>query len=131
MYVLNRTRGTYLGVNIKLANSLHSRLLGLYAHRHLRLGDGVLLVPCNSVQTIGMRCAIDVVFLDAAGRVVRLYDEVRPGRVFLYARSARAALELTAGAVSSSETQTGDQIEFVKDLDTAPFKAPLDRPHVV
>ncbi len=117
MYVVNRTKGTYLGVEIAVANTLRTRMLGLYARRRLHLGDGVWLVPCNSVQTIGMRCPVDVIFLDAVGSAVRVHQNVVPGRVIWPVRRAHSALEVPAGAVQSSETQIGDQIEFVEDLD--------------
>jgi uncharacterized membrane protein (UPF0127 family) len=115
MYVINRTRGTYLGVNVQVANSFRARLLGLLAHRDLRFGDGVWLVPCNSVQTFGMRYPIDVVFLDAERRVVRVVRGVRPGRVVWPVPGAHSALELPAGVVHSSETRVGDVIEFVSE----------------
>ena len=124
MYVVNRTRGTYLGVNIKLANSFRTRLLGLYPHRALRFGDGVWLVPCNSIQTIGMHCAIDTVFLDDEGRVVRIVEDVRPGRILWPVREAHSTLELPAGVVRSSETRVGDTLEFVEEVDHQDAKEP-------
>ncbi len=115
MYVVNRTRGTYLGVNIKVANSFRARLVGLYAHRRLRFGDGAWLVPCNSIQTIGLRRPIDVVFLDANSNVVRILEDVGPGRVIWPVRRARSVLELPTGVVSSSETRVGDRIELIEE----------------
>lgn len=116
MYVINRTRGTYLGVNIKMANTFRTRLIGLYAHRHLRAGDGVLLTPTNSIQTIGMRTSLDLIFLDDRLRVVHLLEHVPPGRVIWPVRGAHATLEIPAGLIESSETQVGDQIEVTADL---------------
>lgn len=115
MYVINRTRGTYLGVDVQVANSFRARLLGLLAHRDLRFGDGVWLVPCNSVQTFGMRQPIDVVFLDARRHVVRVVEGVRPARFIWPVAGAHSALELPAGVVRSSETRAGDVIEFVTE----------------
>ncbi len=119
MYVLNRTRGTYLGVNIKLANSFLSRMLGLYRYHQLHFGDGVWLIPCRSIQTIGMRCAIDVIFVDDAADVVRVFENVQPGQVIWPVHRARSVLEVPVGVVQSSETQVGDHLEFVEDLDHA------------
>lgn len=116
MYVVNRTRGTFLGVDVKRADAFGTRLLGLYRHRNLSLGDGVWLVPCTGVQTIGMRAPIDVVFLDAKHRVVRIYNHVRPGRIIWWVPRAHSALEVPAGAVGSSETRPGDVLEFASDL---------------
>ena len=116
MYVVNRTRGTYLGVDVEHANTFRARMLGLYGHRKLPLGDGVWLVPCVGVQTIGMKRPIDVVFLNSAGCVVRIYENLRAGRVILWVPGARSALELPAGVVASSETKVGDTVEFVDSL---------------
>lgn len=116
MYVVNQTRGTFLGVDIKRAEGFHARLIGLYRHRNLSLGDGVWLVPCRGVQTIGMRTAIDVVFLNAKLRVVRIYHQLPPGRVILWVPGAHSALEIPAGAVRSSETGVGDTLRFADSL---------------
>ncbi len=117
MYVVNRTRGTYLGVKIQVANTFFKRLLGLYAHRRLNFGDGVWMVPCNSIQTIGMRFPIDVVFLSSVRRVVRVVERVRPGRIVGSLNGVHSALELPMGVVRSSETQVGDDLEFIEETD--------------
>lgn len=116
MYVVNQTRGTFLGVDIKRAGGFRTRLIGLYRHRNLSLGDGVWLVPCRGIQTIGMRAAIDVLFLDVRHRVVRIYHELPPGRVILWVPGAHSALEVPAGAVRSSETHVGDILHFADSL---------------
>jgi uncharacterized protein len=116
VYVVNHTRGTFLGVDIKRAGGFRTRLIGLYRHRNLSLGDGVWLVPCRGIQTIGMRTAIDVLFLDAERRVVRIYHELPPGRVILWVPAAHSALEVPAGAVRSSETRVGDSLRFADSL---------------
>jgi uncharacterized protein len=59
----------------------------------------LLLAPARSVHTFGMRCAIDVVFLDADLRVVKVVDRLRPWRM-ASARRAVAVLELPAGTAS-------------------------------
>lgn len=131
MYVVNRTKGTFLGVDVKRADAFRKRLLGLYRHRHLSLGDGVWLVPCKGVQTIGMRTAIDVVFLDSTQRVVRIYNYVRPGRIIWWVPRAHSALEVPAGAVGSSETRVGDSVEFAEGLPKGFPDAQGNREHLV
>jgi uncharacterized membrane protein (UPF0127 family) len=61
------------------------RLVGLIGRRDP--GVAVLLPRCRSVHTFGMRCVLDLVWLDAEGVVVRVDRGVRPWRV----RSCRAA----------------------------------------
>jgi uncharacterized membrane protein (UPF0127 family) len=57
-----------------------------------------------------MRYAIDVAFLDAAGRVVSALPSLRPWVVARAALSARDTLELPAGALATSGTQVGDEL---------------------
>ncbi len=70
-----------------------SRLLGLALLPRERAGQGLLIPRCRSVHTLGMRFRLDLVFMDAAGRVVELRREVPPGR-FVRCPGAMAVLEL-------------------------------------
>ena len=82
------------GVDLVIARSPVARLRGLIG----RSGDVALLLPrCRSVHTFGMRFALDLVWLDGAGRVVRIDRGVRPWRV-RSCRAARSVLELPAFA---------------------------------
>ena len=85
------------GVRVAVASTARARLLGLAGLPGLPPGWALLLPRCRSVHTFGMRFALDVVFVDEAGRPVRVERAVRPGRV-LAARTARAVLEAPAPA---------------------------------
>jgi uncharacterized membrane protein (UPF0127 family) len=54
------------------------------------------LVPCRSVHTAGMRFALDLVWLDGDGGVVRVDRDVRPWRVRT-CLGARSVVEARAG----------------------------------
>jgi uncharacterized membrane protein (UPF0127 family) len=82
-------------MRIRVASSPWSRLLGLA----LRRGppDTALLIPrCRSVHTFGMRFALDLVWLDGAGRVLSVDEGVPPWRVRV-CRDAVAVVEVAAG----------------------------------
>jgi uncharacterized membrane protein (UPF0127 family) len=83
-------------VEILVASTRRRRLLGLAFRRHPPENWALLFPRCRSVHTFGMRFAIDVVFLDRAGRVVRVIRGLRPGRVVV-CRPAVAAVEVRAG----------------------------------
>lgn len=85
-----------MGLRIHRADSFLTRLGGLLARPRLQAGEALLLTPCNSVHTCFMRYAIDVVFLDAEGRVLRCVESLAPWRAAL-CWPARQALELAAG----------------------------------
>ena len=72
---------------------------GLLWRPALAPGQGLLIAPCNSVHTIGMRYAIDVVFLDREGRVLKVCPALKPLRMAM-ARGARQVIELAAGEAS-------------------------------
>jgi len=78
--------------------------------RGLPEGGALLITPCSSVQTFFMRFAIDVVFLDRDGQVVKVVSELEPYRVAFGGRGARAALELAAGAAAACGIAVGDRL---------------------
>ncbi len=83
------------GVLVPVAERLGMRLLGLAFLPREQAGPGLLIPRCRSVHTFGMRFPLDLVFLDAAGRVVRRCPAVPPGRV-VSEPGAQAVLELPA-----------------------------------
>jgi uncharacterized membrane protein (UPF0127 family) len=88
-----------LGIRVPIAADPLARLLGLAGLPRERAGAGLLLPCCRSIHTVGMRFALDVVFLDDAGTVLRVEADVPPMRV-VADRAARAVLELPARAGS-------------------------------
>jgi uncharacterized protein len=67
-----------VGWEVAVADSWWRRFRGLLGRPPLKEGQGLLLLNCDSVHTIGMPGAIDVAFLDAEGRVVRSIARLAP-----------------------------------------------------
>ena len=59
-----------------------------------------------------MRFAIDALFLDRSGRVVRATPDLRPWVLAVGARGAKEVVELRAGTIAESGTQAGDECVF-------------------
>jgi uncharacterized membrane protein (UPF0127 family) len=78
------------GVNVRVAADPLARLVGLAGLRPLPPGIGLLLPRTRSVHTLGMRFALDLVWLDGDGRVVRVDRAVPPWR----AHGCRAASQV-------------------------------------
>jgi uncharacterized membrane protein (UPF0127 family) len=57
-----------------------------------------------------MRFAIDAVFLDTDLRVVRVFEQLEPGRLARGGRGAKTVLELPAGTVTTHGIVVGDQL---------------------
>lgn len=83
------------GIDVRRAGDPLARLVGLAGLRGLPTATGLLLPKTRSIHTFGMRFALDLVWLDAAGRVVRVDRAVRPWRV-RGCRGACAVVELPA-----------------------------------
>jgi len=110
MRVINERSGRTLGDAIREARALPARVRGLLGKRGLEPGSGLWIEPCPSIHMFFMRFAIDVLFVDAGGTVVKRCVEIRPWRVAAGGISARGALELPVGVVERSETQIGDRL---------------------
>ena len=114
---LNRTRGTVLCERVENAGGLGGQSRGLLGRDSLAQTDGLLFdngrfTPLMWMHMFFMRFAIDIVFLDGAGRVMRVNRNLKPWRVSSMVFGARRALELAAGAAAQSGTERGDEIEF-------------------
>lgn len=89
-------RERVLGLQVVVATSRRSRLLGL-AHLCPEAAPAGLLIPrCRCVHTFGMRFALDLYFLDEEGVLVERRLAVPPRRLAICGK-ASAVLEIPAG----------------------------------
>ena len=118
----NRTRERDLGRAVDIADTSGKRRVGLLKHERLETGEGLWIVPCESVHTFFMKFPIDLVYLDRRHKVRKVRSAVPPSAAF-FRLSVRPAcvLELPAGTVERSGTQTGDKllVEELKDIRAA------------
>jgi uncharacterized membrane protein (UPF0127 family) len=84
------------GARVVEAAGWRARLLGLAGLDAMPARTALHIPRCRSVHTLGMRFALDLVWLDAAGRPVRVDRGVPPRRV-RSCRGARSVLEAAAG----------------------------------
>jgi len=84
------------GLQVIVAKTMRSRLVGLAFLSELGRSVALELPRCRSVHTFGMRFSIDVVFLDGQGAPIRVVEGVSPRRITV-CRSAKALLETEAG----------------------------------
>jgi uncharacterized protein len=74
-------RTSVAGLEVQVATTYVSRLLGLAWLAREDAGPGLLIPRCRSVHTFGMRFRLDIVFLDADGQAISRHRAVRPGRI--------------------------------------------------
>lgn len=111
--VIDSTRGLTVADKVRVSETPSERRSGLLGTESLSENEGMLIVPCRQVHTLGMRYPIDVVFLDADYRVIRVTVELKPWRLSPFVRRAKAVLELRAGRVKKAGLAEGDRLKIV------------------
>ena len=84
--------------HVGCAECFLSRCRGLLGRPPPGKDEGLLIRPCSSVHTFGMRYPIDLVWLDRQGSILGLVPGLRPGRI-AWRPGAHAVLELASGQI--------------------------------
>lgn len=101
--------GRPAGVRLRLADRWHQRARGLLGVSRLDDPAGLWITPCNSVHMLGMRIALDVAFVDASGRILKLVPRLAPWR-FAACWPAHATVEMRAGLLDELALRPGQQL---------------------
>ena len=107
----NATTGAALAPQTSVADSMWPRFRGLMLRRPLEEGEALLIRPCSSVHMFFMRFALDIVFIDKQGAVVKIVAGLKPWRMALGGKGAWSALEMPAGS-AAGRVSLGDRLEF-------------------
>lgn len=102
-------RDAVIGDRIRVADRWWPRLRGMIGRPEPEPGEGLLILPCKGVHMQWMRYALDIAFLDDAGRVVAQYHGLKPWRFSRTHKEAACAVELPAGSLAASGTEVGDR----------------------
>ena len=109
----NQTRNAVLGDAVDVADTSEKRRVGLLNHKRLEPGDGLWIVPCESVHTFFMKFPIDLVYVDKKRRVRKVRNAVPAWRLSA-CLSAHSILELPAGTAERTGTRPGDELLIEK-----------------
>jgi uncharacterized membrane protein (UPF0127 family) len=109
--VTNLTRGTVLATCLEVADSGPKRSKGLLGRKALAAGEGLWIIPCESVHTFFMQFSIDLVYLNRTNTVRKIRHSVPPWRLSA-CLTAHSILELPSGTIWDTRTQPGDTLEF-------------------
>jgi uncharacterized membrane protein (UPF0127 family) len=98
--------GELSGLEVWVANTMCSRLLGLLGRPPLTSHQAMLLRRCSLVHTFGMRYSLDLVFMRRDGRVLDVVNALRPNRICGHWR-AHCVLKLAPGVALLSGIEPG------------------------
>ena len=122
----NQTRQAYLATALAVADTHWTRLRGLLgvSPGDFGNGNGLWIVPCHGVHTLGMAFPIDVVYLDHERTVIYAQSQLRPWRFAAVRAQAASVLELPCHTVAETGTVVGDRIEIrIEQNGKHPLKA--------
>jgi hypothetical protein len=112
MRIINKTRSTTLMQTGQLANTTWTRFVGLMGRKNLPAGEGLVIIPNNSVHCFFMRFPIDVVFVSKEQKIVHISHSLKPWRISKIVGKAHYVIELNGGEATKAQTQIGDTLEW-------------------
>ncbi len=108
--IVNKTRQILLLEKAAVADRFGLRFIGLLSTKSLQPGHGLIINPCRSVHTCGMKFPIDVGFVDNQNRLCYLIHSMHPYRFSPIVRDAVFVIEAAAGTFNQTGTREGDLV---------------------
>jgi hypothetical protein len=108
----NRSTGAVLVESIAFAVPPLRHVVGLLLGSGYEIAENIWLERCRGVHTLGLRTDVDVVFLDAFGRVLACCPGVPPGCPSVAYSDARATLKLSPGSLARTDVLVGDVLSL-------------------
>jgi uncharacterized membrane protein (UPF0127 family) len=108
--VRNQDTGRVLAWRVRRADGWVARLVGFLPRRSIAPEEGLWFEGCGAIHTLGMRSALDVVFLDRSLRVVRVAENVPPQRLYVGARRAHVVAEFGPGFAKANPLEPGARL---------------------
>jgi uncharacterized membrane protein (UPF0127 family) len=96
----------------RVATDFFSRFMGLMGRSSIGADEALVFPRCNSIHTFFMRFPIDVVMVDAQGKVVDVIAHLGPWRMLLPRWNAKHVIELRADRSRELGIVPGTQLEF-------------------
>lgn len=109
--ITNLTRRSVLAHSVEIADHGSARNKGLLGRDNLAAGEGLWIVPCEAVHTVGMKFPIDLIYIDRNKKVKKVRSNVSPWRLS-GCLTAHSVIEVSSGTVDISKTRPGDILEF-------------------
>jgi uncharacterized membrane protein (UPF0127 family) len=107
--LVNQRTGRVVASTVECALTSATRRKGLLGRDGLPAGAALVISRSNAVHTIGMRFAIDIVFVDRRGVVKKVVHNVRPRRIAA-CFAASTTIEMAAGSLAPNTLMPGDRI---------------------
>jgi len=111
--LINQQTNAPISTIVKVADTRRTRRKGLLGRDAMDPAEALIITPCFMIHTAFMRFAIDVVFIDRRGRVLKIVQKLAPWRMAIAPR-AHAVIEMAAGALDTRPLAVGDSVCLAK-----------------
>jgi uncharacterized protein len=108
--ITNENKAGSLLVVAEVADTFFLRLKGLLGRSSLPSGRGIIIKPANSIHTIGMKFAIDVIYVDRHGTILKIVENMPPGKIGHPVAGCSYVIETEAGETSIKASSVGDKL---------------------
>lgn len=95
-------------LKVKLLNSFKDKTIGLLGREK---AYSVFFKTRFGIHTFGMKFPIDVVILDKNNKVVKIFENLKPNRIFFWLPVFDKVLELPKGEIAINKIKLGEKIE--------------------
>lgn len=107
-----QVEGADTALTVHLATTFWQRFRGLMLRRPLPPATALLIAPCNSIHMCFMRFAIDAIYLDKQGKILKITRYLRPWLSLSACWHAHSVLEMTAGQADVLGLKVGQVFDY-------------------
>jgi len=97
---------------LEIADTFLKRFLGLMGRKKIPAGQGLLILPCNSIHMMFMRFSIDAVYVDKNFVVKKIVRKLPAWLGMSICAGAHAVIELAAGEADRLNFRIGSKVIF-------------------
>ena len=97
---------------LEIADTFLKRFLGLMGRKKIPAGQGLLILPCNSIHMMFMRFSIDAVYVDKNFVVKKIVRKLPAWLGMSICAGAHAVIELAAGEADRLKFRIGSKVIF-------------------
>lgn len=110
--IINKTKNITLLDKVIMADTFFSRLKGLMGKKSLDKGEGIIIKPCSSIHSFGMKMAIDVAFIDKDNQVIHILSNFKPRKMSPIIKGSKYVIEASAN-LFKDKLEVKDIIEVI------------------
>jgi uncharacterized protein len=110
--VRNVDTGRVLAWRVRRADGWLERTIGFLPRSSIAPEEGLWFEHCNAVHTVGMRSALDIVFLDRNHRVLRVASGVPKNKLYIGVPKARVVIEFGPGFSEANPLLHGERLQL-------------------